>query len=217
MPASRALSQLLCPRRTLCPRTNRKPPPMKQYLRLLFPFLLIGFVSSTRAQTGNDNPTGVTGDYNGNITTGGSYDPYTGNAKRFVDDLTVTGSVGAYPLKWTRVLNTRGGGGSLGNGGAWSHSYAWGLWVRQPTTGGNHGIGSNGDPNQYEGPDGMVSFPDGRELLLYTDDGITYRVADNQGEPCGHLDNLPNGNFDWVMADGGRVQFRHPAGSTSGF
>ena len=39
---------------------------------------------------GADNALGPTGEYNGSITTAGSYDPYTGNAKRFVDDLTVT-------------------------------------------------------------------------------------------------------------------------------
>ncbi|MFZ1221597.1 MAG: hypothetical protein WAO00_20090, partial [Chthoniobacterales bacterium] len=71
------------------------------------------------APPGGDNPTGPMGEYNGSITTAGSYDPYTGNAKRFVDDLTVTGSVGAYPLKWTRVLNTRGLGGAFGEGGGW--------------------------------------------------------------------------------------------------
>lgn len=36
-------------------------------LSCLFPHLAEG--------AGNDNPTGVTGDYNGSITTAGSYDP----------------------------------------------------------------------------------------------------------------------------------------------
>jgi hypothetical protein len=43
--------------------------------------------------TGNDNPLGPAGEYNGSITTAGSYDPYTGNGKRFVDDLVVNGSL----------------------------------------------------------------------------------------------------------------------------
>jgi hypothetical protein len=64
-------------------------------LAFLIPFLSL---RPAGAEVGNDNPTGVNGHYNGNITTGGSYDPYTGNAKRFVTDLTVTGSVGSYPL-----------------------------------------------------------------------------------------------------------------------
>ena len=104
------------------------------------------------AQVGNNNPTGVTGEYNGSVTTAGSYDPYTGNAKRFVDDLTVTGSVGAYPLKWTRVLNTRAAA-------QWSHSYAWGLWVRPYRD--YHYF-----PDQYEGPGGALYYPDGRTLTF---------------------------------------------------
>jgi hypothetical protein len=36
------------------------------------------------APPGNDNLLGPTGEYNGSITTGGSYDPYTGNAKRLI-------------------------------------------------------------------------------------------------------------------------------------
>jgi hypothetical protein len=81
------------------------------------------FVIRSAAAVGNDNPLGPAGEYNGSITTGGSYDPYTGNAKRFVEDLTVTGSLGAYPLKWTRILNTR-------NPSPWTHNYQWGLSLR---------------------------------------------------------------------------------------
>src|SRR2546430_15617824 len=59
---------------------------------------------------GNDNPGGVTAEYNGSVTTAGHYDPYTGNAKREIDDIVVAGSIGAYPLKFTRALDTRNGG-----------------------------------------------------------------------------------------------------------
>jgi RHS repeat-associated protein len=59
------------------------------------------------AEEGDDNPTGVSGIYNGNVTTAGNYDPYTGNAMRVVDDIVVPGSVGAYPLKWTRYFTSR--------------------------------------------------------------------------------------------------------------
>src|SRR5436190_3167407 len=105
---------------------------MKRYFRLFGLVLSISSVATHLcAEVGNDNPTGVTGEHNGSITTAGSYDPYTGNAKRFIDDLTVTGSVGVYPLKWTRVLNTREGQMSapFGQGGTWRHNYQWGLWV----------------------------------------------------------------------------------------
>src|SRR3984893_1056297 len=76
-----------------------------------------------RAQ-GEDNPTGVTGIYNGNVTSGCSYDPYTENALRVVDDIVVPGCVGAYPLKWTRYNNSRHEG--VGYDG-WSFSYAYAL------------------------------------------------------------------------------------------
>jgi hypothetical protein len=49
---------------------------------ILFAF---SFASPTlRAQIGNDNPTGPAGVFNGNVTTGCSYDPYTGNARRSI-------------------------------------------------------------------------------------------------------------------------------------
>ena len=83
-------------------KLTRTPQAMKKF------FPLISLSSSRSASFSRNfpavklemtNPTGPSGEYNGSITTGGSYDPYTGNAKRFVDDLTVTGSIGAYPLK----------------------------------------------------------------------------------------------------------------------
>jgi RHS repeat-associated protein len=69
-----------------------------------------------RADDGDDNPTGVGGIYNGNVTDGGNWDPYTGNVMRVVDDIVVPGSVGAYPLKWTRYWNSR-------NNNNWTYSY----------------------------------------------------------------------------------------------
>ena len=53
------------------------------------------------------NPTGTSGDSNGEVTTAGGYDPFTGNAKRAVTDLAVQGANGAYPLALTRVYNSR--------------------------------------------------------------------------------------------------------------
>jgi hypothetical protein len=95
--------------------------------------LLLWLAPGLRAGLGNDNPNGPAGEYNGSITTAGYYDPFTGNAKRVIDDITVPGSVGAYPLKWTRYLNTRGSVASFfGQGGAWTHSYSWGLSIWAP-------------------------------------------------------------------------------------
>src|SRR5213592_347168 len=84
-----------------------------------FIFLLLAV--SVRAQVGNDNPTGISGIYNGNVTTAGSYDPYTSNATRSVTDISVAGAVGAYPLAFTRTMNSRVQHrfGNMGNGDRW--------------------------------------------------------------------------------------------------
>lgn len=58
-----------------------KGPAMKKFFqRFNFVLLLSVLAPPIALGTGNDNPTGVTGEYNGSITTAGSYDPYTGNA-----------------------------------------------------------------------------------------------------------------------------------------
>jgi len=69
------------------------------FLRLCLGIVLI-LVCRPRPSfaVGNDNPTGVTGEHNGEITTAGSYDAYTGNAKRTVtkanwDDLDKKGNL----------------------------------------------------------------------------------------------------------------------------
>src|SRR5205823_7035095 len=59
------------------------------------------------AQVGGDNPTGVAGAFNGQVTTGCSYDAYTGNATRSVTDIAVAGAVGEYPLALMRTANSR--------------------------------------------------------------------------------------------------------------
>src|SRR5690348_6473755 len=83
-------------------REHRAPVYFAWRLRLTLCVLLLAAVVSTQpclcAEMGDDNPTGVAGIYNGQITTAGNYDPYTGNAVRTVDDIVVPGSVGAYPL-----------------------------------------------------------------------------------------------------------------------
>lgn len=158
---------------------------------------------------GNDNPTGVTGEYNGSITTAGSVDPYTGNAKRFIDDLMVPGSVGAYPLKWTRILNTRNGQASapFGQGGTWRHCYQWGLWLKPYDP--NHDY-----ENQYEGPDGAVSYPDGRTVEFRVEPDGTY-WQNSGSEPLDGIEHVGDGNYDLLLPDGGRVKFEYRAGSPS--
>lgn len=183
---------------------------MKQYFRPLALALLLWSLlpQPSRGQAGNDNPTGVTGDYNGSITTAGTYDPYTGNGKRFVTELTLP-SMG-YPLKWTRILNTRQGPipNAFGQGGSWSHSYRWGLWVRPYQPYHYH-------ENQYEGPDGGVFFPDGRTMDLKVEPDGTYYVQGGIESPGDRIEHVGDGNYDLLLEDGGRVKFEHPAGSTS--
>ena len=41
-------------------------------------FFALVVTPSLRAQVGNNNPTGPAGAFNGNVTTGCSYDPFTG-------------------------------------------------------------------------------------------------------------------------------------------
>ena len=59
------------------------------------------------AQVGNQNPAGASGIFNGQVTTGCSYDPYTGNATRSITDIAVSGAVGEYPLALVRTANSR--------------------------------------------------------------------------------------------------------------
>src|ERR1044071_7831270 len=147
---------------------------------------------------GNNNPTGVTGEYNGSVTTGGSYDPYTGNAKRFIDDLTVTGSLGAYPLKWTRILNTR-------NTSPCTHNYQWGLWLRTYEYYHFHD-----PPYAIEAPGGQVTYPDGRILTFaQPQQPNVWFVDPSIAEVQDRLVPVPGemGNFYLLMRDGGKVKF----------
>ena len=51
---------------------------------LAIPILAIAIPTAALAEAGDDNPTGVAGAFNGQITTGSSYDPYTGNMRRIL-------------------------------------------------------------------------------------------------------------------------------------
>ena len=44
--------------------------------------LVLALASVLHAQVGNQNPSGASGIFNGQVNTGCSYDPYTGNATR---------------------------------------------------------------------------------------------------------------------------------------
>ncbi|MEY2519513.1 MAG: hypothetical protein QOF24_1272 [Verrucomicrobiota bacterium] len=159
---------------------------------------------------GNNNPTGVSGQFNGNVTTACSYDPYTGNAQRVVDDIIVPGSVGAYPLKWSRIHNTRSGVGWPGEMGiGWSHSYSWHLsrgWgdvaflpdgrvVGNDTSGGvpEH-IDSNGV--LYLGDGGRVLF---EKLQGHYPNGTSYDVyrVSQIIDPFGQITQISYDTYDY--------------------
>src|ERR1017187_6938179 len=89
---------------------------LKTYCLLsILPFLPLSHVFGQ----GNDNPTGPAGQFNGEVTTGCPYDPYTGNATRTVTDLTVAGAVGKYGLSYARTWNSRNG--------YWANSFSWSI------------------------------------------------------------------------------------------
>jgi hypothetical protein len=165
-------------------------------------FCLIGHDAG--AQLGNNNPNGPAGDYNGSITTAGYMDPFSGNAKRVIDDIVVPGSLGAYPLKWTRYLNTRGiGTGAFGQGGAWNSSYSWALGIWQQL------------PPQYEpGPVGGLGYPDGRTVDLWAAAGGIYKsITPGLDQVQEDVVKVGGGNYgagwyDLLLADGGKVKFR---------
>jgi YD repeat-containing protein len=178
---------------------------MKNLLRYFGVAFLVSLLlpQFSLAVPGSDNPLGPAGEYNGSITTGGSYDPYTGNAHRVIDDLTVTDSLGAYPLKWTRVLNSR-------NPSPWTHSYQWGLWVKPWAYYHQY-------PELYEAPGGQVTYPDGRIMTLdLADQPYQYDDATNAVEIQDRIAYTGNGNFDLLMRDGGKVKFEHVGTITRG-
>ena len=179
-------------------------------MRKLLLLLLLGLAHCPHRvwAVGNDNPTGVTGAHSGQITTGGMYDLYTGNGKRIVTDLEVAGSVGAYPLKWTRFLNTRGPNGAFRHG--WSHSYQWSGWVRFGPR-----YSDNGGEDFYEGPDARVYYPDGRVMDFSEYPGPIYQSWLGDG-PGDRLIPVANGNYELRMRDGGVVVFIVAATNTAG-
>jgi RHS repeat-associated protein len=78
-----------------------------------------------------EGPVGVTGIFNGNITTGCSYDPLGHSAHRVIDDIVVPGALGKYPLKMTRYYNSRQqyyAWGAIALSPGWAHEYSWLLW-----------------------------------------------------------------------------------------
>jgi hypothetical protein len=130
-----------------------------QFGLALFCALMLVLATALQAQIGNNNPTGPAGMFNGNVTTGCSYDPLTGNATRSITDLVVSGSVGSYPLAFARTANSRyqqEDDFAFGPSGGWQHSYSWTIEDSDPV------VGINSRPSSY-----AVHFPDGRAMTFF--------------------------------------------------
>jgi RHS repeat-associated protein len=130
-----------------------------------------------------EGPVGVTGIFNGNVTTGCSYDPLSHSTHRAIDDIVVPGSIGKYPLKLTRYYNSRqqyyAAPGAIGLSPGWSHEYSWLLWGA-----GTKVVSPRGNVLDYH-----FCYPEG--VSECWDDG-----------PGPHS----NGGT-WRLADGGKVVF----------
>src|SRR5436190_6894500 len=175
---------------------------------LLATAALVGlfFSRSVSAQMGNDNPTGISGQFNGNVTPAGSYDPYTGNAARSVTDITVAGAVGAYPLAFTRTMTSRytAGAGTweMGTAGSWRHNYQWSIDAFT--------FQSNAPDKWYAMPQVFtVNYPDGRRLTFSNSNQDSMMragsgVSDRFQKPASDYDNcyllLPDGGKVWFAA-----------------
>jgi RHS repeat-associated protein len=151
-----------------------------------------------QAQVGNNNPGGVAGIFNGNVTTGCSYDPYTGNAHRTITDIIVAGAVGEYPLALTRTSNSRNAwGNAFGLPGAWRHNYQWSIQVSAR--------GTAQQDIHY-----TVDFPDGRtETFNYSASDVNYRAVPGVRERLKPW-TATNGTYGvcyLVLPDGGKVEF----------
>lgn len=160
----------------------------KPFSRLILPLSLLISLSEIRGQVGNNNPTGVAGWFNGSVTTGCSYDPFTASAARKIMDISIAGSVSQYGLSYSRTWNTRSPGG-------WQNPYDWGIEAE----------GVPGQPQTY-----FVNFPDGRsEVFTYTPSDVDYRAAPGVRERLAPwtATNGDTGVCYLVLPDGGKVEF----------
>jgi RHS repeat-associated protein len=164
-----------------------------------------------QAQTGNDNPTGTSGKFNGQIITANSYDPYTTNATRSITDLVVPGAVGEYPLEFTRTTNSRYTAGlpvDMGAPGSWRHSYQWSI----------DSVTVNGYATHP--PSYTVNYPDGRRIIFAPNTNDTdpyYRAAPGVRDRLHAVWNGDgDGSCELILPDGGKIYFSQQQFITNG-
>jgi RHS repeat-associated protein len=165
------------------------------------------------------NPVGVTGAFEGVITTGGAYNVLNHNATRQIDDIVVPGSIGKYPLKMTRYYNSR-----RGFGDGWSHEYAWSSYngkisypngtVWDNSCAGNWGLsGPLGVSDWRTTWNGYPAFrlADGGTIVFGSAQWTS--VATKIIDPYGQETNItlgPNGRITRIAEPGGRyLQFTY--------
>jgi RHS repeat-associated protein len=177
--------------------------------------LFLALVSPLHAQVGDNSPGGHSGIFNGQIHTGCSYDPYTGNATRSITDIAVAGAVGEYPLALVRTANSRNPSTTevFAWAGGWNHNYNWILEDSASTT------TQNFPPAAY-----TVDFPDGRveTFKSVTWDTACYRVRVGANGSAGVRERLvpiapPNNMYAYmILPDGGKVEFLAEQHNASG-
>jgi RHS repeat-associated protein len=131
----------------------------------------------TPSQSDDHNPIGVSGAFEGLITTGCGYNVLNHSATRVLEDIPpIAGSVGKYKLRLRRYYVSRGFGLFGGLGPGWRHEYSWSL--------------------DYE--HGKVEYPNGNVWEDSCHDPLG--VSD-------WLDPIDARTYEFRLADGGKVVF----------
>lgn len=157
-----------------------------------------GIVTAGLAQTGNNNPHGPAGSFNGDVHTAGTYDPFTGSARRSISDLVLEG--GAAPVSFSRLVSTRnvvGVSSVFGQAGAWRHSWQWSIESQVIRS-----QNASAMPTSY-----TVNYPDGRRVTFrastfdssYTrgSPGVRDRFVKPTGDGSSCYVIMPDGSKAW--------------------
>ena len=150
------------------------------------------------------------------VHTAGSYNAYTGSTYRTVTDLVVPGSVGAYPLVFTRISSSRYDLGedfdkrAFGPAGCWRHNYNW-MVVYDNSLGGLYRVNyPNGKVVHFGTSTQQVASPTGGAAP--PQDPFMRSVAPGLQD---RLELQGNGNLMLHLKDGGRVLFTCLSGTGS--
>lgn len=171
-------------------------------IALITAMIAAALPKSSSAEHANDHPTGTAGSFNGDATTGGGSIIFTTNAKRSITDFVMPGSVGAYPLAFTRTSNSRYTPGlktDFGEPGGWSHSYRWSIDSEYLESFSGRPVGM---PESY-----TVNYPDGDRVIFYRAEGDRYLRA---GPGIGERFQPPpfDGGYCYlILPDGGKIRF----------